>query len=129
MSTQVQEKKSSESVESTHSRPVFAPAVDIYEKDRSLFLVADMPGIDEKSVSVDFEKGVLTIRGHAAEARPEGYRLIYREYAGGDFERKFSVPEDINVEKIEAAVKNGVLTLRLPYSPEPEPRKIQVKIG
>lgn len=127
MSKELPEK--AKGIESTSSAPTYLPPVDIYEKDRSLVVLADMPGVDEKSVDVNFEQGVLTIRGQVEKQQPEGYRAIYREYEVGDFERSFTVPEQIDVEKIEAKVKNGVLSITLPYLPEPEPKKITVKVG
>jgi len=116
-------------VERTHNTPTFAPQVDIYEKKDAMVLVADMPGVDEKAVNIDFEKGVLTITGHVEQKEFEGYRPIYAEYRTGDYERSFTVPEEVNVDKIEACVKNGVLKLTLPYAPEPEPKKINIKVG
>jgi len=122
-----EKKTSSPDVERTHSKPVFIPLVDICEKDNAILVIADMPGVDEKSVHVNFEKGVLTISGHIQETAKEGFRSVYSEYKTGDYERSFSVPEAIDVEKIEGSMKNGVLTILLPRSPKPEARKIPVK--
>jgi len=124
-----EKKTSSADVERTHNKPVFVPPVDIYEKENAIMVIADMPGVNEKNVHVNFEKGVLTISGHVEEAIKEGFRPLYAEYKTGDYERSFSVPEAIDVEKIEGSIKNGVLTIVLPRSPKPEARKIPVKVS
>lgn len=129
MANEMTKPASSQEIEKTHSVPLYVPRVDIYEKDKALVVVADMPGIDDKSVDVHFEKGVLTLSGRVEIKAHEGYRGLYREYQMGNYERSFSVPENIVIDKIEASVKNGVLTVVLPIAPEPEPRKIAVKVG
>ena len=83
----------------------------------------------KKSLDIHFEKGILTIRGKSKEVELKGYKAVYSEYQSGDYERSFSVPEEIDVEKIEAKVENGVVTIQLPRSPKPEARKIPVKLG
>jgi HSP20 family molecular chaperone IbpA len=116
--------------ERTHNRPVFIPVVDIFEKENSIVVVADMPGVEEKNIQVNFEKGVLTVSGHIEEKTKEGFRSIYNEYHPvGDYERSFTVPDAIDVEKIEGHIKNGLLTVVLPRSPKPEARKIPIKIS
>ncbi len=119
---------SSQDIEKTHSAPVFIPPVDIYEEKEALIVVADMPGVGEDGVSVNFAKGVLTIKGNI-EARPkQEMRQLYSEYSEGNYERSFSVPAEIDIEKIEGAMKNGVLTVRLPRAQKPEARKIPIKV-
>lgn len=125
MTKEIMEKE----IEKTHNVPLQLPHVDIYEKENALVVVADMPGVDEKTLDVHFEKGVLTLTGRVETQVQKGYRSVYREYEVGVYERSFSVPENIAIEKIEAGVKDGVLTIVLPITPEPEPKKITVKIG
>ena len=121
------EKKQSENAERTRNALVYTPVVDIYEKDKKLTVLADMPGVDEKAVNVDFDQGVLTIKGTVDYK--ENSKPFYSEYQPGNYERSFAVPEKIDVEKITAKVENGVLFVTLPYAPDPEPRKIEVKAG
>lgn len=115
--------------ERTHTRPTFSPNVDIYEKGDGLVLVADMPGVDEKSLDVRLEQGVLTITGRVAPEAPEGMQLIYSEYTVGDYERAFTLGGDFHTERIEASFSNGVLRLALPKAPEVKPKKIEIKTG
>lgn len=117
-----------EKVERTHDRNVFIPVVDIYETNDAIILMAEMPGVDEKSIDVTLDNDVLTIRGKAISAVPEGYELVYSEYEMGDFERSFSINESIDADKIDAQYTNGVLTIRLPKTEPAKAKKIEVKI-
>ncbi|RLD11484.1 Hsp20/alpha crystallin family protein [candidate division KSB1 bacterium] len=117
-----------EKVERTHDRNVFIPVVDIYETNDEIILMAEMPGVDEKSIDVTLDNDILTIRGRAADESPEGYELVYSEYEVGDFERSFSINESIDADKIEAQYTNGVLTVKLPKAEPAKAKKIEVKI-
>ena len=116
-------------VERTHNRPTYMPSVDIYEDRESLGLRADMPGVDERSVDITIEDGILTIRGAVEEPTSDDRELLYREFHTGDYERSFRLTEDIDVDKVEADVKDGVLTVTLPKSEKARPKKIAVKAG
>jgi HSP20 family molecular chaperone IbpA len=105
----------------------FMPRVDIYETKDSLFLIADMPGVDEKTVDVELEKNILTITGHVEDWAMKDCTLAYSEYETGDFERAFTLSDEIDREKIKAIVKNGVLRLDLPKADKVKPKKIAIK--
>jgi HSP20 family protein len=109
---------------------VGAPAVDIAEKDNAYEITADLPGMDERNIEVNLSNGNLTIKGEKKEEKEEKKKDIYlQERRFGSFERTFGVPEAVDLDKIEAAFKNGVLTITLPKKPEaqkPE-KKIDVK--
>ena len=113
--------------ERTRNRRVFTPLTDIYETDEEIVLVADMPGVDDKSIDITLEKNVLSINGTVPNVKIENYNLTYAEYAVGDFVRSFTMPEKIDRERIQATVKNGVLRLHLPKSTESKTHKIAVK--
>ncbi|APF20507.1 Hsp20/alpha crystallin family protein [Calditrichota bacterium LG25] len=117
-----------EKVERTRDRKVFAPAVDIYETNEAIILVAEMPGVDEKTIDVTLDNDVLTLRGQVNYDIPEGYELVYNEYDLGDYERSFTVNEYIDVDKIEAEYHNGVLTVTLPKAEPVKAKKVQVKV-
>ena len=116
-------------IERTRERTVFIPRTDIYERDDALVLAADMPGVDESTVDVNVERRELTISGRMEKEQIENHCLTYAEYDTGDFERTFTLAEEVDVEKIEATVKNGVLRLILPKSEKAKPKKITVKAG
>jgi HSP20 family molecular chaperone IbpA len=116
-----------EGVERTSPVKVFIPRVDIVEAEDAIFVVADLPGVDETGVDITLEKNVLTLKATAAPQRPEGYSLAYAEYEVGNFERVFTVSDAIDRNAIEANVKNGVLRVKLPKSKQMLSQKIAVQ--
>jgi HSP20 family molecular chaperone IbpA len=123
------EARSPAETERTRERMVFSPSADIYERGDALVVAVDMPGVDENSVEINVERRILTINGQVAPEQYRNYRLTYAEYETGDFERSFTLNEEVDVNKIEATVKNGVLRLVLPKAEETKPKKIAVKAG
>lgn len=124
---QKKEAEVKEGLERTRSKRLYAPPVDIVEEKDNLFLVADMPGVDENSVDITLDKNVLTIYGTVEPEMPENHRLVSAEYGIGDYQRTFTLSDEIDREKIEATVKNGVLRLTLPKAQTAKTRKIPVK--
>jgi HSP20 family protein len=115
--------------ERTRDRLAFVPRADIYETDEAIVVVADMPGVDEDSLDITLEKGVLTLNGTVEPEAHEGYSLAYTEYRVGDYVRSFSLSNEIDQEAIEASLKDGVLRLTLPKITEARTTKIAVKAG
>jgi len=102
------------------------PAVDILEREEDLVLFADLPGVAPGDVDIRFENGELTVHGrrspsHAGKDRPVGGEDVTNYF------RSFRVSEQIAADKIEAGLKNGKLTLRLPKVEAAKPRRIAVK--
>ncbi len=124
---QLEEKKAVQAAgESTRNVPVFVPAVDIYESDNALTLLADMPGVPIDKIDIDLDSDQLTIRGTVDQGEQKG-KVILREYAYGDYYRQFTLSSDIDRGKIQASMKDGVLKLVLPKAEAAKPRKITVK--
>lgn len=113
--------------ERTRSRQVFVPRADIYETPDQVVLLVDMPGVASDGVDITLEKRTLAIRGYAADQQRENYRQIYAEYGAGDYERVFTLSEDIDRDGIEASQKDGVLRLVLPKAAPAKARKIELK--
>lgn len=111
----------------TPNAKVFVPQVDILESENQILLLADLPGVDEQGLEVTLEKNVLTLRGKVQSQGPEGYQLAYSEYEVGNFERAFTVSNDIDRQGIEAVIKDGVLRLTLPKAKHAVLQKIAVK--
>ena len=107
-------------------RPVFRPSVDILDTPQEVVLVADVPGVDEAHLDVTLDKNVLTIHGTVEPPAFEGYTPVRNEYGVGDFERVFTLSDDVSRDGIEATVKDGVLLLRLPKTAHSMRRKINV---
>lgn len=124
---QVQEKQELQTgAESTRNVPIFVPAVDIYESESELTLLADMPGVPIENVDINLDNDQLTIKGSTSVGQEEG-TLLLREYLVGDYYRQFTVSNIIDRDKISASMKDGVLKLVLPKAEAAKPRKIEVK--
>ena len=123
------EKRQPGDVEPTRDRLVFVPTTDIYEKDTAVLVRCDMPGVDENSLDITLEDGVLTLSGLQAEDAPPDHDGLLREYQNGLFRRSFSLNQDIDHGKIKARIKDGVLDIELPKSERAQPKKITVEVG
>ena len=108
-------------------RPVFLPPADIYETRDNIVVLAEMPGVAPDGVDITLERRVLTIRGRSATSDHAGYQRVYNEYADGDYERAFTLSENIDRDRIEATLKDGVLHLVLPKAETAKARKIELK--
>lgn len=115
--------------ERTRDRKAFVPRTDIYENGDAITIVTDMPGVDESSLDITLEKGVLTINGYVEPELPEGYTLTYAEYEIGDYQRSFKLSNEIDQEGIQATLKDGVLRLVMPKVGPAKARKIEIKAG
>lgn len=113
--------------EQTKPGLVFNPAVDIYETEKELTLLADLPGVESKNLTIDLKDNVLTLI--ADETAPEGpnEKDVLREYSTGRYYRQFSLADTIDQSGIEAELNDGVLKLRLPKVAAATPRRITVK--
>jgi HSP20 family molecular chaperone IbpA len=102
-----------------------SPAVDIYETEEGLTLVADVPGLSEKNLNISIDQGILTIEGDATAGIGD---FQYREFAMTGYWRQFQLPETIDAEKAQAKVKHGVLTLHLPKAEAAKPKRIAISV-
>ncbi|MCA9737010.1 MAG: Hsp20/alpha crystallin family protein [Gemmatimonadota bacterium] len=103
------------------------PAVDVRESAEELTLTADLPGLTEKDIDIEFENGVLTIRGEKrSEEQKDGERYHIWERRYGSFQRSFTLPRTVKSDSVRAEFDQGVLTVHLPKVPEAKSRKIEV---
>jgi HSP20 family protein len=107
----------------------WSPAVDIRESDNELRLEVELPGINPEDVEVTADNGILAIRGEKRTERKEGhdetrYHIVERSY--GSFMRSFQLPQGLDESKIEADYNNGILSIHIPKTALPQPRKIQI---
>jgi HSP20 family protein len=108
----------------------WAPAVDIYEQEGNIVLKAEVPGVNPKDVGILVENNVLTLRGERKfdeEVKKESYHRVERSY--GTFTRSFTLPNVVDIDKIKAEHKDGVLRVTLPKKEEAKPRQIQINVG
>jgi len=105
------------------------PSVDILEKDGNLILRAELPGMTEKDIDLKLEGNILTLKGERKIENEDSKSTWHRiESCHGSFTRSFSLPETVDMEKIGAEYKNGVLIITLPQKPEVKPREIPVAV-
>lgn len=102
------------------------PAVDIYEEEDRLVVLADLPGVEKDGLSVQVEQGILTIEGRTRRDTPGN--LLRREFTLVSFFRQFRITEAIDPQQIRAALKNGVLRLDLHKAEKARPRQIPVEV-
>jgi HSP20 family protein len=112
-----------------YSRP-FVPPVDILEKGDTLLLVADLPGFRNEDIEVSVENRTLTLSGERkADLAHQDAAVFRAERSTGRFSRVFALPVTVDVAKIGAEVRDGILTVTLPKAEEAKPRKIEIRIA
>ena len=119
----------STSVEQTRPGLTFVPAVDIFETDTAITLLADMPGVKAENLDIDLHQDMLILTGQAQSPESKDESYVMQEFRTGRYIRQFSLSDTIDKEKIEAEMANGVLRLVLPKAEKAVPRKISVKTG
>ena len=114
-------KRENDVPEKMAQRAAVAPAVDIFENKDELLILADLPGVLKEDLSINFDKGHLTLEGRLRDFGPEEEPF--------DFRRTFVVPQGIDAEKISANLQSGVLRVVLPKPAAIKPRQIAVNAG
>ena len=105
----------------------WSPAVDMFEKDDQGVIKAELPGLDKNDISLDLQNGVLTLKGerkYENEVKEENY--YRREMSCGKFIRSFTLPADVDADKIKAEFQKGLLTVEVPKPEEHKPKQIPV---
>ena len=105
--------------------PVITPVVDIYENDDEILLHADLPGVAKDNINVNIDNGKLELSG-LRKLESKGV-ATWQELGEVEYQRTFSVPQTIDVSKVNAELKNGVLKLHLPKAEAAKPRQIEIK--
>ena len=109
--------------------PSFLPPADILETKDNLLVLLDMPGADPDSLNITVENLALSISARVTDSSaPDGYTLVYAEYREGNYERVFTLSDQIDRDRIDAEFKDGVLRLTLPKAATPA-KKISVKVA
>ena len=108
---------------------VFTPAVDIFETEKEITLLADMPGVKADDLTIDLRDNTLTLLADIAPIDASEEENILMEYETGRYYRQFTLGEMINQENIDAKLNDGVLRLTLPKVEKATPKKITVKAG
>ena len=123
-------KEKQELQEPAKTRPgrYYVPDVDIYEDENTLWLWADMPGVDQEKVSIELHDNVLTLQGEVILDDYTGLTPVYTEYNVGHYSRHFTLSENIQTDRdrITARISDGVLELQVPKVERAKPRRITV---
>jgi len=126
----VREKQEATSpAEQTTPGLVFTPAVDIFETEKEITLLADMPGVKADDLIIDLRDNVLTLSADINPVDGSSEENILKEYDTGRYYRQFTLGELINQKNIDAKLNDGVLRLSLPKVEKATPKKIAVKAG
>lgn len=113
--------------ESRKREPDLRPPVDIFEDSTGLTLHADMPGVSKKELKIHIDHDTLTIEGEAKIPTAEGLTPLFAELRSTNFRRSFTLSRELDGEKVDATLHDGVLTLRIPKREEHKPRRIEVR--
>ena len=106
------------------------PTVDITEDDKEYLIKAEIPEVDKKDVKVTVQERVLTIQGERKQVKEENNQRFHRiERAYGTFVRSFTLPEDVEEDKVRAEFKDGMLLVRVPKTEKPQPKAVEVKVN
>lgn len=105
--------------------PTFTPRVDVWENDHEFLFQAELPGVEPANINLNFENGYLTLQGKVVPPADRATALL-REYAVGDYYRQFAINDEVDVNRITADYKLGVLTVKMPKREELKPRKIEI---
>ncbi len=105
------------------------PPVDVFEDASGITLLADMPGVAREQLELHVEGDLLQIEGRAAPATPDGLEAVYAEVRVPRYRRAFTLSRELDTSRIEANLKDGVLTLRIPKQAHAQPRRIAVTVG
>lgn len=116
----------SATAEAANDAPDFMPPADVFETKDALIMLIDMPGADPSSLDVTLDRRMLTVSARFTPSAPQGYTLVHGEYRDGNYERGFTLSDQVDGERIDAVFKDGVLRLTLPKAQSPT-KKIAVK--
>ena len=113
--------------EQPEERPLFVPAADIWETPEAIELKLDMPGVGTNDVEVNVQRGMLRIHGKAAV--PPWETALYAEQRIGDYEREFTLSDDLDPDAVTAKMNAGVLTLTVGKAAKVKPRRVAITAG
>ena len=105
--------------------PTITPVVNIFENDEEILLYADMPGINKEEININIDNGRLVLSG-VRKLEKHG-AATWEEFGEAEYRRVFSVPQTIDVARVNAELKEGVLRLNMPKFEKAKPRQIEIK--
>jgi len=122
---QIEKRKQSDVVQAqAEKKTYFQPPTDVRETDNHIVIQFDMPGVSSDNVDLTMEKGTLTVTGKA-DPEEQG-TAVYRETHIGNYQRVFTLSDDVNTENITAEMKAGVLTVQVPKAEKAQPKRVEI---
>jgi len=106
---------------------VMVPRADIYEGAKAVTVTVDLPGVERSNLEVTFERGELSILARREVSSVGAMKILHREFGAGSFHRNFSLADGLDAEKIDAQLRNGVLTLTIPRVKPVRPKKVEIR--
>lgn len=125
--TQAQAPAEGQAQQSRESSYALVPPADIFEDADGIGIVLDMPGVTKDRLKVNADRNELTIEGDASIDMPEGMEAAYAEIRSAHYRRSFTLTNELDTEAIEATMKDGVLSIRIPKRAELKPRQIEIQ--
>jgi HSP20 family protein len=103
------------------------PPVDVFEDADGLTLLADLPGVSKERLNVRVERDTLIVEGDVQITLPDQMQAVHADIRSTHYQRRFALSDELETERIEASLKDGVLTVRIPKRAETKPRRIEVR--
>lgn len=103
------------------------PDIDIFEDESGVTLMADLPGVDKEGLDIQVDNETLTIDAKAELDMPEAMQAVYADIRATRYQRSFSLSSELDGDKAEARLKDGVLSLWIPKREQYKPRKIEIR--
>ena len=123
-----QQKQQDTQVQARHEdEPALVPAVDIFEDAHGITVQAEMPGVSKDRLNIQADRNALVIEGDALIDMPQGMEALYADVHATKYRRSFVLSSELEPDRIEASLADGVLTLKIPKRAEFQPRKIEVR--
>ena len=110
-------------------RAALMPPVDVIEDEAGITIMADVPGVAKESLAIRVDGDTLTIEAPVSLGESQNIEQMYAEIRAAQYRRSFTLSRELDIAKIDAALKDGVLKLHVPKLEQARPRRIEVKIG
>ena len=107
----------------------WTPALDIYQTNDDVVAVVELPGMRKEEIDISLQDGMLTISGERKDEAPEGDKSARTERFVGKFRRSITLPTRVDINKVNATYKDGILTVTLPKAEDVKPKQIQVNVS
>ena len=127
--TEMTTRGSTQAQESRDTNYSLRPPVNVFEDADGITLQADMPGVAKDRLRIQVDKDALSVEGDLLFDMPQGMDALYADVRATRYARSFAMSSELDVDNIDASLKDGVLTLRVPKRAEVRPRKVEIRVG